>query len=66
MKIVMPISRIEAIQTSRASSEAWDVAAATLRISLCSATRALANKLARIAWAVLVHQTTYEAHHARA
>ena len=23
---------------------------------------ALANKLARIAWAVLVHQTTYEAH----
>jgi transposase len=27
---------------------------------------ALANKLARIAWAVLVHQTTYEAHHARA
>ena len=27
---------------------------------------ALANKLARIAWAVLVRQTTYEAHHAHA
>lgn len=27
---------------------------------------ALANKLARIAWAVLVHGTTYEASHAKA
>ena len=38
----------------------------TFTVGLAPCQVALANKLARIAWAVLVHGTTYEASHAKA